>query len=81
MKNILLQKYPSIDYALIVRVREDGTVKEFVAAWCYDDETKSWSQGHYFIDLDGAMEYINGLLEESIWKQQKDIVNIYEMGR
>lgn len=64
MKNILLKKYPSIDYALLARVREDGTVKEFVAAWGYDDETKSWSQGHYFVDLDGAMEYINGIIEE-----------------
>lgn len=64
MKNILLKKYPSIDYALIARVREDETVKEFIAAWGYNDETKSWSQGHYFTHLNDAMDYIDDLIKE-----------------
>lgn len=75
MKNILLQKYPSIDYALLARVRKDDTVHEYVAAWGYNDETKSWSQGHYFVDLDGAMEYINGLIKE---KEQKNDASPYK---
>lgn len=74
MKNILLKKYPSIDYALIARVREDETVKEFVATWGYDDETKSWSQGHYFLHLNEAMDYIDGLLEE----RKQEFIEAYE---
>lgn len=68
IKNIILQNYPSIDYVLIARVREDETVKEFVAAWGYDDKTKSWSQGHYFVDLYEAMEYIKKLITEKAQK-------------
>lgn len=65
MKNILLKKFPSIDYALIVKVQEDGTPKEIIAAYGYDDETGSWSQGHYFADIYGALSYLRDLLVEA----------------
>lgn len=58
MRNILLKKYPQINYALIVRLSKDDTVREYVAAWWYQDN-ETWCQGHYFKDIEDALEFIN----------------------
>lgn len=64
MKNLVLK----IDgeYALIARVREDGTVHEYVVAWCYKKETDSWGQGHYFSDIVEAVCYFDKGLEQKL---------------
>ena len=45
------------DYTLVARVRENFTVHEYVVAWCYDKESDSWGQGHYFSDIEDAIKY------------------------
>lgn len=61
--NLLLGYYPSIDYAVIARVRGDE-VQDYVAAWGYRAESDSWAQGHYFSDLLDCVAYINKKLSE-----------------
>lgn len=55
MKNLVLETRN--DYTLIARVRENFTVHEYIVAWCYDRESDSWCQGHYFFDIEDAVEY------------------------
>lgn len=59
MRNIILKRFEDKDYVLIARVKEDDTVYEYVAAWHYDQSSKSWGQGHYFSDLQSALDYIS----------------------
>ena len=66
MKNLVLSKLG--DYTLIARVREDNTVYEYVVAWCYNEETDSWAQGHYFRELSDAVFYMEN---KKMTKEQK----------
>ena len=60
------------DYTLVVRFYEDTLAKvnpcvmfkEFVVALHYDFKTDTWSQGHYFSDIDGAYAFFNKKREE-----------------
>jgi hypothetical protein len=57
---MIVAEFPEIDYALIYR----GTrTNPWVAAWGLKNinQGKSWSQGHYFATIEGAIEYIQGL--------------------
>lgn len=45
MKNVVLEKYEEIDYVLIARVKDNGEVHEYVAAWCYNESDKTWGTG------------------------------------
>ena len=55
MNNLKLQ---TIDqYTIVARIREDGTIKEFVAAYGYDDTTGTWGQGNYFTKLEYAVDF------------------------
>lgn len=74
MNLIELKKYDDLDYSLIYR---DGvTLTPFVCAWnpSYDDNgfVISWSQGHYFNDIESAVEYMNEL------KNKKYKYDVYE---
>lgn len=42
MKNVILAEFPMIDYTLIARVTDNAKVYEFVCAWHYDENSKSW---------------------------------------
>lgn len=55
MKNLVMKTVG--DYTLVARVRENFTVHEYVVAWCYDKESDSWGQGHYFSDIEDAIKY------------------------
>ena len=52
---IIVAEYPKIDYTLIYR---NSKYQPWVAAWGYKGDGKSWSQGHYFAELEDAMQYI-----------------------
>ena len=55
MKNLVLKTKG--DYTLVARVRDNFTVYEYVVAWCYDEKSDSWCQGHYFSDIEEAVRY------------------------
>ena len=47
--------------SLVERVRDDGTVYEYVVCSYYDDtapEGSKWTWGHYFKDIKDALKYI-----------------------
>lgn len=56
MKNLVLREQG--DYTLIVIVGTDFEVKEYVVAWLYNSDSDRWSQGHYFSDLESAIQYM-----------------------
>ena len=77
MNLIELKKYDDLDYSLIYR---DGvTLTPFICAWnpTYDDKgcVIRWSQGHYFNDIDSAVEYLNDLNSKSISNSAFDCYN------
>lgn len=45
------------DSFLIVKIRPDNTVHEYVV--CRNWDGNSWILGHYFGDIDNALEYFN----------------------
>ena len=61
MKITVLQTFPEIDYALLIR---ETKYQPFVAAWGWDEKTVSWSQGHYFSSIINACLYIQQKLAE-----------------
>ena len=63
MEHIVLARYPQIDYVLVKRTSEKA-YQPYVAAWCYNEERKSWGQGHYFCTEEDAREYIQYKYEE-----------------
>lgn len=64
MKNVILAEFPMIDYTLIARVTDNAKVYEFVCAWHYDENSKSWGQGHYFKTLVTAYCFIQAKLKQ-----------------
>lgn len=57
-KMIIVAEFPEINYALIYR---QSKYEPWVAAYGLIRESKCWCQGHYFVSLEGAMEYILSL--------------------
>lgn len=70
---IVVDRFPEIDYVLIYR---NAKYEPWVAAWNYNDERKSWGQGHYFKNLVGAMGCITALLREK--EQENDLASKIE---
>ena len=66
MKKLVLSSLG--DYTLIARVKDDGTVHEYVVAWCYNSEKDYWCQGYYFKDLSEAMFFMEN---RKMTKEQK----------
>lgn len=58
---IVVDRFPEIDYVLIYR---NAKYEPWVAAWNYNEERKSWGQGHYFADLCAAVQHIMDKLME-----------------
>lgn len=71
---IVIDKFPEIDYVLLYR---NTKYEPWVAAWKYNDERKSWGQGHYFENLVYAMSYIMDLLKEK--EQKNDLASQIEL--
>ena len=59
-KITVLQTFPEIDYALLIR---EAKYQPFVAAWGWDEQSVTWSQGHYFSDVMSAVLYIKEKLD------------------
>lgn len=73
MKKVVL-RVPEIDYVLIHWPENDFT--PWVAAWAYNDERKSWGQGHYFCTKESALEYLAATYKErySVKSRIKEIL-------
>ena len=56
---ILVAEFPKVDYVLIYR----STTDDWIAAYHYDSETKSWAQGHYFEKIEDAMRWIQNKID------------------
>lgn len=55
LQRVVLKQYE--DSFLIARVKEDNTVYEYVV--CRNWNGNSWDWGHYFREIDDALEYFN----------------------
>ncbi|MBO5629206.1 MAG: hypothetical protein J5965_09070 [Aeriscardovia sp.] len=60
-KITVLQTFPEIDYALLIR---EAKYQPFVAAYGWDEQNVSWNQGHYFSSIINACLYIQQKLAE-----------------
>lgn len=69
---IIVEEFPEIDYVLAYR---GGNYQPWVAAWGYNKETCSWSQGHYFEKLEVAMEYIRVKQGKPNWYRMDEIAS------
>ena len=59
MKNItILKEYPKKDYVIIDR---HTSFQSYVACWCFNKNTYTWGQGHYFDNLEDAIQYVESL--------------------
>lgn len=67
----IVESFPEIDYVLAYR---GGSYQPWVAAWGYNG-TNSWSQGHYFENLETAMEYIRMKQGKPNWYRLDEIAS------
>lgn len=40
-------------------LRTDETYQPWVVAWCYDPQTQTWGQGHYFCKYPNARHFFH----------------------
>ena len=58
MKNVFMRQLE--DYTLLARMNEDNfKIYEYVVAYCYDEKSDSWAQGHYFKRVADAIKFMN----------------------
>lgn len=60
MKHIKLAHSYESGYTLLVRLNDEEKLLEccpFVVAWCYSEEKQDWLAGHYFDDINEAVQY------------------------
>ena len=60
-KITVLQTFPEIDYALLIR---EAKYEPFVAVYGWDEQSVTWNQGHYFSSIINACLYIQQKLAE-----------------
>ena len=65
MTNLVLKNDVESDCTLLARVKDDGTVYEYVVAWNFQADG-TWSQGHYFSDLTEAVIYMDKGLQQKL---------------
>lgn len=68
---IIINEYPEIDYVLAYR---GGKYQPWVAAWAYNG-VNSWGQGHYFEELEDAIEYIRTVQGKPNWYRLDEIAS------
>ena len=59
----MLDLNPAKDYTLLIRLNDDGEVLDttpqpFIVAYQYDKKTDTWAQGHYFHNLQSAIQFM-----------------------
>ena len=69
---IIVKEYPEIDYVLAYR---GGKYQPWVAAWNYKKERNTWGQGHYFEELEDAIEYIRTVKGKPNWYRLDEIAS------
>lgn len=67
---LIIKEYPEIDYVLAYR---GGKYQPWVAAWAYRKESNCWGQGHYFEELEDAIEYIRTVKGLPNWYRMSEI--------
>ena len=62
-KHLVVSKNTDKGYTLLIRLDPSGSVLDsptpYVVAWCYNDETDDWLQGHYFETIESAVEFLH----------------------
>ena len=61
MKIMVLDKNDKFNYTLIVRLTDEGNMVKccpFVVCWYFDESSQTWAQGHYFMELRNAVDYL-----------------------
>lgn len=57
MKNVKMRELG--EYTLLARMTEDTfVIHEYVVAWCYNSDTDTWAQGHYFQNVSDAVRFM-----------------------
>ena len=69
---LIVKEYPEIDYVLAYR---GGKYQPWVAAWAYRKENNCWGQGHYFEELEDAIEYIRTVKGKPNWYRLDEIAS------
>ena len=52
---VILAEKPERDYTMLLNMK--NKITPFVCAWNLNKERGEWSQGHYFGNIEEAMEY------------------------
>lgn len=68
---IIIKKYPEINYVLAYR---NSKYQPWVAAWNYNG-VNSWGQGHYFEEIEDAIEYIHTVQGKPNWYRLNEIAS------
>lgn len=68
---IIVAEFPEIDYVLAYR---GGKYEPWVAAWGYNGKN-CWTQGHYFATINGAMRYIQYVLDKIPYERMDELAS------
>lgn len=69
---MIVAEYPEIDYVLAYR---GGSFQPWVAAWAYRKERNGWGQGHYFQNIEDAIEYIRDKQGKPNWYRLDELAS------
>ena len=72
-----MKDYKGIKVALVDR----GTgFQPYVVAWCYDEDSRTWGQGHYFQKLKDAVKYYEKNYKTGMVKQWFTMIVGWDVG-
>jgi hypothetical protein len=84
MKAIQLSYNANGNYSLVVLLRDDGSVKEFVVCKNFNANAKEyewWDYGHYFPTIESAMSYWNmRVLELPSYDRLSELATLFKDG-
>lgn len=80
MRNVFMRELD--DYTLLARMNEENLViYEYVVAWCYNKDTDSWAQGHYFQDVADAIQFMQYKKADLVSIRAKFVQDMHEYMR
>jgi hypothetical protein len=84
MKAIQLSYNASTNYSLVVLLRDDDSVKEFVVCKNFNANAKEyewWDYGHYFPTIEGAMNGWNmKVLDRPTYDRLSELATLFKDG-
>lgn len=72
-KFTILKEYPNIDYVL-ARNNNLNAPEPYVAGHYFNEENRTWGQGHYFTNMDDALDYLKGVEKEWLNNVNPDLL-------